>query len=512
MPPTTESEFKLRAQQPIETATIDAALRELDVLCRSQSERRHTDTYLDDNRGSLLRAGIGLRLRAGGGKRVITCKTQRKDDGRLFVREELDSRWTAEQLPARATELPDELRAAVLPFVENRELVPQQTLEVRRETRLLTDGKQDLCELAIDFVDARANDHTVSFQEIELEVLHDVARNEELAGQLKQRLPVEFAKQDKPKYAAALLGIEAPIRQGAEELALQPAAQAIRAQLQQLHGEVIELEPAVRDVGHHRTVTDMHTAIERQEALLGAFSELWPDDARERMGAYLRTSRRHLGAVAELHTLLDGLREHAEQLPEQMHSARDAIMAATEQQRDLAMDRLSEWLSNPQRKKTTSEFEADMHTTTEPDKPETLLHAAPAAVADAAARLRTQLGETDAKRTVADAGALRGKLQSLLSLAEQFQDLPEANYKKSIKAVARSLRHTARFCDTEMTIGRLLEWIDAPPDGLDGRMHAAALGAFATRLTETAAESRTVAREVTERLDKKSVWRRFGVE
>ena len=206
----TESEFKLRAQQPIEIATIDATLSELGQNCRLADSRRHTDTYLDDEHGSLLRQGIGLRLRAGGGKRLLTCKAQRQDDGQLFVRDELEIPWTAGELPGSAHDLPNELRRVIEPLVGDHTLSPQQTLIVHREVRMLTAGDNDLCELAIDFVAAVANGRRATFQEIELEVCSDLAANERLAKQLQQRLPVDFAQQDKPSHAAALLGLRFP--------------------------------------------------------------------------------------------------------------------------------------------------------------------------------------------------------------------------------------------------------------------------------------------------------------
>lgn len=509
----TESEFKLRAQQPIETATIDALLRELGTTCRSSSARHHTDTYLDCDRGSLLRAGVGLRLRAGGGKRLLTCKTSRKDDGRLFVRDEIETAWLAEELPADARNLPDELREAVQPFVQSRALLPQQTLRVQREVRMLTDGDKDLCELAIDFVEARANDHTVTFQEIELEVLSNVDKNELLAKQLQERLPVEFAKQDKPKYAAALLGIEAPIDKAAEDLAMQPLNEAIPAQLKQLHERATELEHAVREVGHHSTVTDMQDTLERQDALLSAFGGLWPDATTERMRNYLRTTHRHLGAVRELHILLDSLRTQSDTLPMQLQDARHAVITSAERQRDIAMDRLSEWLADPLRDKTRADFEQDTHAVLvdAPDSESPLLHAAEPVLAKAVAQLREQLGATDLELPANDANSLRSALQYVHHLAEQFADLPGASYKKSVKAVARVLRHATRVCDADTTMATLLHWVEQGDDSGEHRYWAAALGGLATLHATTGTEAREVTRDVIERLDRESVWRRFAI-
>jgi len=203
-----ESEFKLRARAQLEVAVVDAALRELDVRCRQSATRRHVDTYLDDSAGSLLRAGVGLRLRAAGAERSLTCKLRGSIEGCLHVRRELEAPWPASTLPERADELPAPVRGALRALLGDRELRPHLRLEVRRDLRILTRADADLCELAIDTVTAIANDRAADFQELELEVRSGVEANERLAHELRQRLPVEFARDDKPTHAAALLGLE----------------------------------------------------------------------------------------------------------------------------------------------------------------------------------------------------------------------------------------------------------------------------------------------------------------
>ena len=207
-----ESEFRLRARRRLEVAAVDAALLDLDAPCRLRTSRRHSDTYLDDSLGSLMRAGIGLRLRLHSSSRVLTCKLRRAMEGVLHVRRELEAPWRPDSLPELAGQLPEPLRGALQPLLDDRVLLPRQRLEVQRELRALTKSGSDLCELAIDSVEAIANDRTAEFQEIELEVIADVAANERLAHELRERLPVEFAGDDKPSHAAALLGIELPPR------------------------------------------------------------------------------------------------------------------------------------------------------------------------------------------------------------------------------------------------------------------------------------------------------------
>ena len=203
-----ESEFRLRARAPLEIAAVDAALREFDATCRASASARHVDTYLDDTRRSLLRAGVGLRLRERRGRCVITCKLRRALEGTLHVRREVEAAWSRGEPPREASELPDTLREARGEQISGHDLLPLLRLDVQRETRILTDDGRDVCELAIDAVAASANGRTAMFHELELEVLGDAATSERLAHQLRDRLPVEFARDDKPSHAAALLGLE----------------------------------------------------------------------------------------------------------------------------------------------------------------------------------------------------------------------------------------------------------------------------------------------------------------
>lgn len=508
----TESEFKLRATQPIEVATIDATLLELGQKCRLADVRRHTDTYLDDERGSLLRQGIGLRVRAGGGKRQLTCKTRRKDDGRLFVRDEIEAPWPEEKLPASAHDLPDDLRESIQPVVGERALLPQQVLTVHREIRILTDGDSDLCELAIDFVEATANDRTASFQEIELEVCSNLEANESLAKKLRERLPVDFAQQDKPSHAAALLGIEAPIDAAAEELALRPIRSVIPELLQQTLTATNELEQTVRDVGHRATVHEMQLGLERMETLILAFDDLWEQPVHQRLCAHLHTTQRQLGTVADLHVLLDTMRSQVRSLPMQLHEAGHESVLWAERQRDVAMDRLSEWLGDERRKTTCAEFARDITAmSTDADNAQKpLLHEAPTRLAASVQALRERLAASDHELPPEDAATISESLRRVRHLAEQFASVPAMNYKKSLKAVARVLRHIDNACALEATSTSMLQWVATPSaDPTSDSWRAAALGGLATLHSAAADEARGVAKEAMGRLDRDQVWRRF---
>ena len=202
-----ESEFKLRAYDDVTALAVDAALDDIQVAYTRRPTVRHTDTYLDDASGSLARRGVGLRLRDGGANRVLTCKLRGTVEGSMHRRREVEASWQSSKLPERTEQLPRSLRDVIEPLVGDRELRARLQLSVVRELRMLASDGDDICELAIDTVSARAGDRRVAFQEIELEVLRHPKENGRIAASLQTRLPVDFATNDKPTHAAATLGL-----------------------------------------------------------------------------------------------------------------------------------------------------------------------------------------------------------------------------------------------------------------------------------------------------------------
>ena len=128
-------------------------------------------------------------------------------EGSMHRRREVEASWQPSKLPERTEQLPRSLRDVIEPLVGDRELRARLQLSVVRELRMLASDGDDICELAIDTVSARAGDRRVAFQEIELEVLRHPKENGRIAAGLQTRLPVDFATDDKPTHAAATLGL-----------------------------------------------------------------------------------------------------------------------------------------------------------------------------------------------------------------------------------------------------------------------------------------------------------------
>ena len=514
----TESEFKLRARRPLEIASVDATLRELGVGCRHSESLEHTDTYLDDEHGSLYRAGIGLRLREGRKGRRLTCKAKGTLEGGLHVRREVEAGWHRDELPRSAHELPDELRDLVQPFVLTRALQPRQRLEVQREIRILVEDGVDLCELAIDSVQALANDRTATFQEVELEVFDDVATNERIAHDLRERLPIEFAADDKPTHAASLLGIEhaapphVPKKQKKRDRGTEPVAVAVPLRLHACLQTVRRHEVDVREDTDPEDLHRMRVAIRRMRSLVRAFRELWPEEIANRLLGHLGETGRQLGTVRDLDVLLDRLPDALESLPPQLQTAGARTLEWVRGQRATAHAQMQEWLRSSERLAANEQFEHDVRTIDERTAlaATPMLQAAPPLLARAVADLRKQVTAIDEGLPTEPLHRLRLTAKRARYLAEQFGDLPGMDYRKSLRAVARVQQRLGAVCDHEVAAERLLGFVHAASvDSSDGAWTAAVLGGLAAVHTVAATVTRAMAADALEQLDRKKVWKRF---
>lgn len=511
----TESEFKLRAKQTIEIASIDAALQELGQHCRLSQTRRHTDTYLDDNHSSLLRAGVGLRVRDSHSERRLTCKARKQQAGSLFVRDELEVDWPHDALPQSVLDLPPELQAAIEPLVHNRQLVPQQSLSVLREVRMLTDGDQDLCELAIDFVVAQANGHSVMFQEIELEVLSNVHANEQLAKRLHQLLPVEFATHDKPSHAATLLGMDPPAAQSGEDRALAPIGESVPLHLKDCWFALQELQTnpdAPFGSAELRTLRQHYRSMRN---LMQMFDGLWSTETTARLIGFCATAELKFTAAIDGDALLAALEHQLAAMPAGLSICGVEVAQWLQQQRDQAHARLQEWLGHAEQQTSQQQFERDVQAVVVGSEvaQQQLLRTAPERLLAAVEQLRNQLDQTRTDLPATQLEPLLHAVQLVHDLAEQFSMLPCLSYKKSLKAIARAERQLTKVWRHEQAANQLIEMVANRVLGSSQQgMHAAVLGSLATLHGPLAIAAREAARDALERLNRDRVWRRFSIQ
>ncbi len=510
MTDTTETEFKLRAIRPLEVALVDAALRELGVPCRASASGTHTDTYLDDDRGTLAAAGIGLRLRVGSGLPRLTCKARGSATNGLFVREEHDSVWSSTNLPQAARELPPELRDRIEPFVLDRVLQPVLTMVTQRDTRMLVHEDQDLCELTIDRVEAGADGRSIVFHEVELEVADDLDTNRRLVDSLLQRLPLQTAADDKPTYATARLGLHAVVM-----ASVGPEASIVAAvmQLTARHLDCMHTaEVGVRSDRDPEHLHAMRVAVRRLRSVVRAFRDLWPHDVADGLLAALGEVGSQLGAVRDLDVTLAALAAQCAELPTVLRLPAERTVAWIRNLRTTANEGLQAWLRSNDRLRAQGELETTLSAC---DRTSTLAMAptkneVQSRIAHAAARLRRAIAEISPELPTEPLHALRLASKRLRYLAEEFDRLPGQDYEKSLGKIIALQQALGAVCDHDLAARRLIDWIrPAVEASADGALMAAALGGLAACNTMAAAKARKRARSTLARVDRKRVWKRF---
>ncbi|MCA8951183.1 MAG: CHAD domain-containing protein [Planctomycetes bacterium] len=478
-----ETEFKLRTARSLEIALVDAALRESGFGSAGANAKRHNDIYLDDAARSLAQSGIGLRVRVGRTGSTVTCKHRGERAGALFVREELEAEWRAPTTPPTAAELPQPLRDAVEPVVLRRPLIPVLRLDVARDLRKLSYDGRELCELAIDHVQAHGAGRSVEFTEIELEVLDDVPSCERLAAHLEERLHIQPANNDKPTHAARLLGLSAT--NGAHTVGAGAlTAAAVRALLRRQVANVQRAETQVRQSTDEQHVHLMRTTLRRLRSMVAAFRKLWPDSESRLLRAHLQALAAELGRVRDLDVMVRRLPAEVTALPPPLQPAAERILEWMRRARTLARTDLVAWLRSPERLADAQRF-ADLLPQLDAS---TALGGEP--IADAARqrltlqtdKLRRRSNELTDDAPMAAFHSARIAAKRLRYLLEELAEHVPDDIRKVGKRLGKLQEALGELCDDDTAVRHLLEW--APrilADCGDDPLVGPALGALAQR-------------------------------
>ena len=505
-----ETEFKLRSSIPLEVAVVDAALRELGVVVRSSAAIQHEDHYLDDDRGSLRVAGIGLRLRERDGRRELTTKTRGSSvDGR-FVRHELEVAWAGSRPPQTAAELPPPLRDRIEPFVLDRPLRPFLRLWTARDLRRIGGGDAETsCELTVDRVRAEAGEHRAAFDEIELEVVGDAPSTERLALALRERLPLHAALLDKPTYACDLLGL--PLPATPELDATTPLGVALPIVMSRHLQALRHAEAGVRGDGGSEALHTMRVAVRRLRSLVRAFTDLWSATDGPRLQELLTTLGRRLGVVRDLDVLLGTLDEHLARLPDSLRSAGQDLERSFGEVRRLANDELLAWLRSDDCRQRQGELEALLPKCVCGPAGARCGGEVPARLSRAATRLQKRVQSIDPNLPAGPMHELRIASKRLRYLAEEFAIVTDAALAKPLRKISVLQLVLGTVRDQDSLAERLLHEL-SPPSAIESPWRAAAIGALVMRASQAAAKARKRASKALGSADKKRVWKAFVLD
>lgn len=503
-----ETEFKLRATGPLEVAAVDACLRAL-ASVRASSNRRHVDTYFDDERGSLRAAGIGLRLRRSDDGALLCCKGRaRVVDGR-FERSELELPWPHAHLPQRAAELPPELADRIEPFTRLRPLQPFLELATWRDARIVTHAGHDVCELVVDQVTANADGRSAAFAEIELEVLEDLATTEQLATALRHHLPLQPAEQDKPTHAATLLGLlpATPVSAPAPWTEVTPLGDALRGIVANHAAALLVAEAAVRAGDGAAALHTLRVALRRLRSLVRSCRDAWPAEHGERALQCLAELGRTCGSCRDHDVMLELVTDGLARLPAALRHGGDAALQQLRAQRDAAAATLQHQLRAAEHLQQLDALFADLdaieHDGAAANAP--LAAALPHHFAPAIARVRKLLEKLPAELPLAAVHELRLAVKRLRYLAEEFAELPGHDYTRSLAALTTLQQALGGVCDAEAAAERLAHAATSTGDAAQ----AAVFGALAMWQHHRAGRARNAAGKALAKVDRKKVWRRF---
>lgn len=213
MPTERELKFSLLDDYLPSRPEIEATLSSIGLTVVHSDTLRQRDRYYDDARRSLALAGVALRRRSVGGRRLATLKTRGEVDGAYHRREELE-------LPLEGAAWPAEVAERVTDLSGLADLTTLETRVRLDADRLLytlgRDGGREVATLCFDRVEASlpGSEQSVHFSEVEIEALGDTSRDEleRIAGRVDRVVRLSASGVTKLERAEALLAFGAGLR------------------------------------------------------------------------------------------------------------------------------------------------------------------------------------------------------------------------------------------------------------------------------------------------------------
>ncbi|WP_156679921.1 CHAD domain-containing protein [Sphingomonas profundi] len=296
----TETELKLSAS----AGAIQAVLADPDLFGGEVRTREQSSTYHDTGARALEAAGLSLRVRRIGDRRIQTVKAEGAGAASLFAREE----WERD-IPGDVPQLDDITIAltTALGADQPADLAPVFVTEVTR-----TIAERDVAGSRIELVADRgrilAGERTAAISEIELELMDgDRGALFALARRIGARAPVRLGVQSKSERGYALLrGQDAkairsePIRleEGMDAAALFEAIAFACLRHFRLN------EDRLLATGRAEPLHQSRVALRRLRSALSIFRPMLADAAFERLRGELRWISGLLGEVRNIDVLI----------------------------------------------------------------------------------------------------------------------------------------------------------------------------------------------------------------
>jgi CHAD domain-containing protein len=280
--------------------------------------------YFDTPAMALAARRITLRRRTGGADEGWHLKLPAGTD----QREEIHAPLGQPEI------VPEELSDHLQVLIRGDELVPVARLSTRRTTyRLYGPGGEHLADFADDHVHAEAlrqRGAAVDWREWELELVHGTAELFEPAaatltstGASHSAYPSKVARALGDAWPAELSHrTPKPLKKG-------PALDVVTAYLDARIGDFIAHDPGVR-MGTPDSVHKMRSATRRARSALATYRKLFNRSAVRELQAELKWLGQTLGPARDAEVMLERLRQHVLELPEEQRSGLLAQMIEQE--------------------------------------------------------------------------------------------------------------------------------------------------------------------------------------
>ncbi|MGE4219301.1 MAG: CHAD domain-containing protein [Alphaproteobacteria bacterium] len=312
MRPAYNPEFELKLSLDEATAAAFAERPWLHKLVKGEGECRHlVSVYFDTPRHALRKAGMALRIRVDGDRRVQTLKAPIPGPAGIQSHAE----WTADvegDRPDLTLIGDDDLRRRLVDRGYSTRLRPMFVTDfVRRRWRVKGGGAT--VELALDIGEIRATSPggapaVAAIREVELELLSGkVGRLHDLALRLCEAEDVQPGHQTKAERGYLLLQQRQARSVKAEPVALSPDAtvwDGFDAVAKNGLRHLLMNEAAARR-GDPEGIHQFRVAIRRLRATLRAFKAMLPYASRKGFNGELRWLQQRLGPARDWHVFLD---------------------------------------------------------------------------------------------------------------------------------------------------------------------------------------------------------------
>ena len=289
----TELKLELRPEDAVRLGRVKSLPQARLGLAKAQ---QIVTVYFDTQDLALRQAGLSLRMRHAGAKRVQTVKSQPLSDmpGAPRAEDEVPVNGVGPDLKRIANPV---LRERVLSATAAAALAPLFETVVLRTTRHIRTKLGDVVEFVVDLgeVRAAAADWPICELELELKEGSPLALFD-LADELNKEVPLRLVRLTKADRGYALLGEAVGTPQKSRPVGLDPEArtdEAFRAIMGNCLAHLIANEPAVVERQDVEGLHQLRVAMRRLRAAISTFKPLLPEE----LGRKLNHETKAIGAI-----------------------------------------------------------------------------------------------------------------------------------------------------------------------------------------------------------------------